>query len=221
MSVTEQERLAMARLLNIMEGHTPEPLQPSAHDHAEPVQLLGAGQVSTQDVAAMADVLRKLESAVSHTSAQLITESVHDSQLQEALQTTKYDSGVKIGIYKIQVALDESRLAGRQYYSVVNAATGETLAHELSLYEAAHALVRMLNQGMYFNSQPVRQLMEAEAAYTSHRIDAIRYNRMARRAIQEGNQSRAEIMEDRKQVSMDKMSEAKRKVKRMCGGTSS
>jgi len=218
MTVSPQEREAMARLLEIMNG-TPSRTTSSSPTPAltanEPVVLAGPGQVTSRDVAAMADVLRRLESAVNNTSAEMVSESQEDPFLREALATTSTEDGVKIGIYKIQQHLDENRLAGRQYYNVINQVSGHVVAAELSLYEAAHGLVRMLNNGLYFNSASVRSLIEAEAAYTSHKIDALRYHRMMRRCLREGNSSKAQLMETRKQNSMDKAMMAKSAVKKI------
>lgn len=217
MTVSPQEREAMARLMSIMNGDVPAASSTSASQLSEhqPVELAGPGAVSRRDVQAMADVLRKLESAVTDASSQMVTESQTDPYLKEALETTSVSDGVKIGIYKIQQQLDENRVAGQQYYNVINQASGHIVAAELSLYEAAHGLVRMLNNGLYFNSEPVRRLMAAEAAYTSHKIDAVRYHRMARKATRDTNTSRAQLMETRKQDSMDKAMQAKSLIKKI------
>lgn len=219
MTVSPQEREAMSRLLEIMNGNQPggsaQPSHSTALTESDPVVLAGPGQVTSRDVAAMADVLRLLENAVNNTSTEMVSESQEDSFLKEALETTTTSDGVKIGIYKIQQQLDENRVAGRQYYNVINQVSGHVVATELSLYEAAHGLVRMLNHGLYFNSQSVRGLMEAEAAYTSHKIDAVRYHRMMKRSQREGNSSKAQLMETRKQSSMDKAMIAKSTVKKI------
>jgi hypothetical protein len=217
MTVSAEERAAMARLMAIMNGESPAAASRMVSESrsSEPVQLLGAGQVSQRDVNAMADVLRKLESAVNNTSNHMLAESHSDPQLREALQTSSVKDGVKIGIYRIQQQLDESRVAGKQYYNVINSITGDTVAAELSLYEAAHGLVRLLNNGRFFNSDEVRKLMEAESAYTSHKIDAVRFHRMARKAERAGLNDKAELMEVRKQASLDKAMTAKSMVKKI------
>ena len=215
MTVNAQERQAMARLLQIMNGNT-APVStgaPLTETVQEPLILPGAGQITNQDIAAMADVMRKLESAVNSASTNMINSSLTDNHLQEALITKPTKSGVKIGIYKIDQSLDEGRVAGKQYYNVVNSTNGTMVAHELSLYEAAHALVRFLNNGKYFNNVEVRQLLEAEASYTSHKIDAVRYHRMMLKAQKSGDMSKSQLMETRKQASLDRAMEAKRQVK--------
>lgn len=205
----------MARLMQIMNGDA----APAAHTQRlqetvqEPLILPGAGQITNQDISAMADVMRRLESAVNNASGHMINSNVTDSQLQEALITKPTQSGVKIGIYKIDQSLDEGRVAGKQSFNVVNSTTGTMVAHELSLYEAAHALVRYLNNGKYFNSVEVRQLLEAEASYTSHKIDAVRYHRAMLKAQKLGDITKSQLMETRKQSSMDRAMEAKRTVK--------
>lgn len=212
--VSPQERDAMARLMLIMQGQTPDiPARKLQESVQEPLILAGLGQVTNRDIAAMADVMKKLENAVNQTSNNMIHESVMDAQLQEALITNTTKTGVRIGLYKIDQNLDESRIAGKQYYNVVNSTTGTTVAHELSLYEAAHALVRFLNNGKFFNSTEVRQLLEAEASYTSHKIDAVRYHRMMLKCQKLGDTNKAQLMETRKHSSLDRAMESKRKVK--------
>lgn len=217
MTVSAQDRAAMARLLQIMNGEKPQPISESQSVYTQdsPVELAGAGQVTARDVQAMADVLRRLDSAVNSAHVQMVQESVSDNKLKEALMTEPVPQGVKIGVYQIQQHTDPTRVAGAQYYSVVNKHTGETLAHELSLYEAAHGLVRMLNQGKFFNSACVRDLLEAEAAYTSQRIDAVRYHRMLKSAERKGDGHKAQLMETRKQASMDRAMQAKAKVRKI------
>jgi len=215
MTVSAQDRAAMARLIAIMQGETPPPAAVESNSLPLVEHAVSPRGVSTAEVNAMADLLRKLDSAVKHTTQQMVMESVNDSSVREALNTTATSDGVKIGIYRIQQQLDEQRVAGKQFYNVINQVTGDVVANELSLFEAAHSLVRMLNNGLYFNSEPVRKLMEAEAAYTSHKIDAVRYHRMMRRCLREGNNSKAQLMETRKQNSMDKAMMAKSAVKKI------
>jgi hypothetical protein len=217
MVVNETDRLAMAHLIDIMNGKiTPAPRQPlAAHTHEMPVQLGGAGQVTNQDIQAMASVLQKFNQAVEQTHVQLLYESKHDAHVAEALVTEKQNDSVKIGHYKIAVHMDEQRVAGKQYYDVVHGVTGEKLASELSLYEAAHGLVKLLNSGKYVNHTQVRDLLEAEAAYTSHRIDAIHYHKLVKRASTQMQLSKVDVFEARKAASMDKAAHAKIKVKRI------
>lgn len=215
MIVSAQERDAMARLMQIMNGDVPQSTN-QAHlreAHQEPVVLAGAGAITSQDISAMADVMRKFQAAVDNTSTHLINRSVHDSVLQEALVTTSVPQGVAIGYYKIEQKLDESRIAGKQYYNVINNSDNTLVAHELSLYEAAHALVKMLNAGKYFNSRQVLELLEAENSYTSHKIDAVRYHKLMIRANKNQDIVKSQLMETRKQASMDRAMAAKNKIK--------
>lgn len=216
MTVTDSERLAMARLLSIMNGETLVTQQLNENTHSsQPVELAGAGQVSSRDIQAMAHVLEKFNQAVNQTHRELMQESVHDSHMAEALVTQRHSDNVSIGPYKISVRLDETRVAGKQYYDVIHTATGEKLAHELSLYEAAHGLVKLLNSGKYINHPQVRALLEAEATYTSHRIDAIRYHKMIQVAHKHNQVSKLEIYEARKAASMDRAAQSKAQVKKL------
>jgi hypothetical protein len=216
MTVTDSERQAMARLLSIMNGEAPakSPISEGA-SVAAPVELAGAGQVTSRDIQAMAHVLQKFNQAVNQTHRELMQESVHDAHTAEALVTERHADNVRIGPYKISVRMDETRVAGKQFYDVIHSATGDKLAHELSLYEAAHGLVKLLNSGKYINHPEVRELLEAEASYTGHRIDAIRYHRMIQTAHKQNNLSKLEVYEVRKAASMDRAAQAKAKVKKL------
>ena len=176
--VTPEEKANMMRLLQIMEGQTPTASSARAVNTTAsdtPVELAGPGQPSSRDIAAMADVLRKLNTV----TTQVLAESHSDPQLKEALETMPTPQGVRIGAWQIQENSDSERLVNKHNWSVINKYTNDVIAHELGLYEAALALVKMLNKGMYVNSQPVRELLEAEAAYTSHKMDALRFRKLA------------------------------------------
>lgn len=216
MTVTDSERLAMARLLSIMNGETAAPTTLQAHSTTnQPVELAGAGQVSSRDIQAMANVLEKFNQAVNQTHRELMQESVHDAHTAEALITERDAHNVRIGPYKISVRMDEHRVAGKQYYDVIHSATGDKLAHELSLYEAAHGLVKLLNSGKYINHPEVRELLEAEATYTGHRIDAIRYHKMIHVAEKQNQIHKVSIYEARKAASMDRAAQSKARVKKL------
>ena len=218
MTVSHADRVAMARLLQIMNGESPPSVQSPHHQISESHRLdplPGAGQVTSADVKAMHDVLSKLNQVVNQTHDSLITESAHDAHTAEALITERHPESVRIGSYKIAVRTDESRMAGKQYYDVIHSVTGEKLAHELTLYEAAHGLVRMLNKGQFVNSKCVRELLETEAAYTSHRIDAIRYHGMIKKCMREGADHKLPLYEARKEASLDRAAQAKVKIKQI------
>lgn len=216
MTVTDSDRVAMARLLEIMNGKTPsQPALQESVSSGQPVELAGAGQVSSRDIQAMANVLDKFNQAVNQTHKDLIRESAHDAHVAEALVTERDLDDVRIGPYKIQVRMDEQRVAGKQYYDVIHSQTGDKLAHELSLYEAAHGLVRLLNSGKYVNHPQVRELLEAESAYTGHRIDAIRYHKMVHTATRQNQHTKLQVYEARKQDHMDRAAHAKAKVKKL------
>lgn len=218
MTVTPEEKAAMARFMSILNGDVSD-TQPLTETHSSqrstPVELAGAGQVTSADVRAMADVLTRLNSAISAVSNEMVVESAADPAVAEALVTEQTHTGVKIGRYEIRVNLDETRLVNKQNYSVVNKLTGETLAHELGLYEAAHGLVRLLNSGHYINSSTVRELLEAENSYTSHKIDALRFRRRAKKSQNEGNTHAFSLYEARRVDSMDKSMSAKARVKKI------
>jgi hypothetical protein len=215
--VTPEEKANMMRLLQIMEGQTPTPMSTTRSNTTSPsapVELAGPGVPTRQDISAMADVLRRLNTV----TTQVLAESHSDPQLKEALETMPTPQGVRIGAWQIQENTDSDRLVNKHNWSVINKYSNDVIAHELGLYEAALALVKMLNKGMYINSQPVRELLEAEAAYTSHKMDALRFRKLAHKANKSGNPVNMDLYEARQQSSMDKAMAAKAKIRKAMGG---
>jgi len=215
-AVTPEEREAMLRLRNIMEGvHNPEPAKPNSNLSRE-VELAGPGQVTNADIHAMSDVLSKLNSITNHVVDDMITESVAHPQISEALHTQKLSNGIKVGRYQILVKEDAQRLAGKQFYSIYNSLTNDTIADDISLYETALAVVRLLNKGKFANSAEVRQLFENDDAYTSHKVDAINFKRRLKTVKDVAKQ---DIYESRLQASMDRCMAAKKLIKTLANAT--
>ena len=212
MAITPEERDAMLRLRSIMEGSVPEPTHHAGRTLKESsaVELAGPGQVTSADVDAMASVLTRLNSLSNHVVDDMITESVQNSSTTEALVTERIQHGVKVGRYQILVKEDSSRTAGKQFYSIYNSLTNDTIADDISLYETALAVVRLLNAGKFANDVAIRKLFEQDDAYTSHRVDAITYKR--RIATTQDSDKRG-IYESRLQSSMDRCMAAKKIIK--------
>lgn len=221
MAVSTEDKDAMARLLQIMEGNVPSPIALTENKNnfatggGDEVILAGPGQTTQRDIQAMAEVIKKLNNAIGDVTKTMVQESQYDKNLKEALETTVTSNGIKIGMYQIIHNQDTSRAVNKQNFSVVNKLTGETIAHELGLYEAAHGLVKLLNSGNFINSAPVRELLESEASYTSHKLDAIRYKRAMKKALSEKNMIRYNLYEDRCQSSMDRAMSSKSIIKKI------
>lgn len=209
-AVTPEEREAMLRLKNIMEGvHTPPPTRKSSQNIAD-VELAGPGQVTSADISAMSDVLSKLNSISNHVVDEMITESVTQPVISQALQTQRIQNGIKVGRYQILVKEDAQRLAGKQFYSIYNSLTNDTVADDITLYETAITVVRLLNNGKFANSPEVRKLFEQDDAYTSHKVDAINFKRRLKTVKDVAKQ---DIYESRLQASMDRCMTAKKMIK--------
>jgi hypothetical protein len=173
--------------------------------------LVGPGQVSAKSIDAMAQIMGKLNNVTS----QVMTESKFDPQLSEAMQTRKNNTGVKIGSYQISIMTDDTRIAGKQYYSIYHSQSGDVIADDLSLYEVALSVVKQLNNGKYVNSSSIRSLFEADDRYTSHRTDAIRFKRRATSAEKTGDHNKSGVFESRYQSSVNSVMQAKRDIKRL------
>jgi len=218
MTISQSDTQEMARILAAMNG-TAMP-QRSAQPNtqaAETVELAGPGVPTSKDIAAMAQVLQKLNEVTGSVAKEMVAESQHDRFMMDAVSTSRTTSGVKVGGYKIDIKTDDSRLAGKQYYQISNAKTGDVIASDLSLYETALGVVRLLNEGSYANTPAVRELFSLDDSYTSHRLDALMYKRRILTAGRLNESRNIDIYQSRYQASLDRCMQAKAHIKKLVG----
>jgi hypothetical protein len=210
--VSPQDRQAMTDILNLLNGNQDRTsLGPSTRlQESNEVELAGAGQITQRDISAMAGVLERLNNVSNSVVDTLLTESVDSPIAHEALNIERMPNGVKVGRYKISIREDDTRLAGKQFYSIYNSLTKELIADDLSLYETAITVVRMLNNGKFVNSPEVRKLFDHDDLYTSHKVDALLYKS---RYAKTKDISKRDIYESRYQASLDRCMSAKKIIK--------
>lgn len=212
MTVSQQDKDEMAKILARLEGKS-VPLDSVSHAAPEnPVEILGPGQISQRDIDAMSKVLQSLNRISSDTVSEMITESRNNIELKEAIVTHKTSAGVKIGHYEILVLEDNKRASGKQYYRIINSETYSVIADDISLYETARTVVKHLNSGKFANNIEVRKLFEQDAAYSAHKIDAIRYKKLLKTAA---DSFKRDLYESRYEASVDRCMLAKNNIKKM------
>jgi len=212
MSVSQQDRDAMKRILGALNGDLTyeEPL--NLHEsQTSQVELAGLGQVTQKDITAMADVLKKLN----NVTAQVVTESKFNPQLAEAVNTSKVEDGVKVGNYQIMIKEDAKRMAGKQYYSIYHSQTHDVIADDITLYETALSVVKLLNSGKFANSPIVRKLFEADDRYTANKTDAMRFKSLSKSAQNKMDFNKSDLYESRYQSSVNNAMAAKRDIKKI------
>ena len=192
--VDPKETEAMARLLQIMNGSSPEQeiVTESANSFSAPVS------VDPKD-----DMKRIIESfnrgigSVAETLAEPVTRMAQEAEvsrpLREAMVTRKTPQGVKIGSWEIKVYEDQ----GIKTYDVMNSVTNQAIANDLSLYESALCLAKLLNNGVGINNPKVREVLELEEKYAHHRQEAAMFKARATSRLKLGESERAAIAEDR------------------------
>lgn len=215
MGVSIEDRNEMARILQMMSGSANNKTVKSQEiksGSCVPVELAGPGQITRAEVDAMSSVLNKLNSISNKVVDEILTESKESPRAAEAISTERLKNGVKVGRYHILEKEDQKRLAGKKFYSIYNGLTNDTIADDISLYETALMVVRMLNSGKFVNSVDVRRAFENDDAYTSHRVDALLYKRKMRNAT---DSSKRSLYESRYQASIDRCISAKKNIREL------
>jgi hypothetical protein len=205
MTVSEQERNYMQNLLDIIDGKSPTSATSSPKTLSKPlnesVQLAGPGQVTSADVQAMHNVLSKLE----HITDDLVQDPEPNQEFRQALQEQRNTRGISVGSWQIAVHEDAARLAGKQYYSIHHTQTQQVIANDISLYETALGVARLLNKG------EIRELFEQDDTYTSHKIDAHRFRIRSRKTR---DQHQRQLYETRMQASSDRAQQIREQLKK-------
>jgi hypothetical protein len=171
MTVSRDEVNQMAsfmRALNTPEtfeaDYQPTPLAESIHrPRSSPTVIPGVQE--------MKDILTRFHAAADGAVQRATTEAASNAVLREALITERTPHGTRIGGWEIQMRQDGKR----KFYDVVTGDGTNCIASDLTLYEAAHGLVRILNNGGRLNSQDAINLLRAEQDYTCALNDAVLY----------------------------------------------
>ena len=209
-AVTDAEREAMARMLAIMNGEAPPPPSNGAQIVTESLSIEGGpGSPSQAEISAMANVLKTLNKVTN----EVILESSADEKL--SARTRRDDSSVSVGEYTIEIHLSEKRLAGKQYYSIEHSVTGIKIANDITLYEVALAVVKMLNNNSFVNDSRVRRLFELDDRYTSCKIDAMSSRQAQRKAELRGDALKEDIYATKFQKALDTAGGIKRDIKKL------
>lgn len=211
MAVTPEEKEAMARMLAIMNGQAPEPTSNTSRSSiSQPMDDTSVPGVPSQaSINAMANVLESLNKV----TQQVIYENSSDSESKIDINTARTDTGVKVGEYQISIMTNETRLAGKQYYQISHGKTGTVIANDISLYEVAAAVSKLLNNARYVNNSYVRRLFELDDRYTSHRINALNARRQQRLAEQRGDDMRTDICTNKYEHALEQAVQVKREIK--------
>lgn len=161
-----------------------------------PRQFAGVPDAAGTDM--MRNLLAKMNSfegsnAVHKVSERLVESSKVNRPLREAMRTERTPRGARIGDWEIAVS-DE---LGRKTYDVAHAVTGQPIASDLTLYEAAQALVNALNEGATINQAAVQDILKLEEEYARSRADALHFRNTRKAAEVKGDDHRMEIAEAR------------------------
>lgn len=210
MTVSNEERLAMANILAIMNGQQPEtPVQKTSTTSSPLDDIGGPGAPSKASIDAMANVLESLN----RVTKQVVYESSQDADQRIDVDTVKTSTGVRMGEYQINIMTNEKRLAGKQYYQITHGKTGTVIANDISLYEVASAVAKLLNNARYVNNHYVRRLFELDDRYTGQRIEAINFRRQQRLAEQRRDSMKSDIFTNKYEKALENAVQVKRDIK--------
>jgi hypothetical protein len=150
-----------------------------------------------------------LNDGISQVSQHLREDARAMPELSRAMDTQRTSNGVRVGGW--QIVVEGEKTSGKKYH-VVSVHSGQQIAKDLYLYEAAEALVNYLNNGTMINNMKVQSILRLEMEYAKHVEDAIQYKHACSRAIDRGDDDKLEISKVRFNEAKTKAVAAKRKL---------
>lgn len=207
MAVSVQEIEEMARIRRILSGEYSDDMEQVAHTYVteqgnngntplmeEAQRELGTSSDGTSD---MKEILRRFQQGASMSVARISESEDTSHDFHTALATERTKDGVKVGSWEIKVYEDQ----GNKTYDISNVATGEPIARDLTLYESALSITKMLNKNMGINHRQVMEVLTLEDNYARARTEAALFKRKSRRMNEAHNQFEACVADDRYQES--------------------
>lgn len=195
MAVDPREVEEMARIRRILNGEYQEEVTEVALNHINESHDMGDIDATHDPIKHMKAILQRFNQGAS-SSVQRIQESNDaDRGFEAALKTEKTKTGVKVGSWEIKVYEDQ----GNKTYDVCHVQTNEPIARDLTLYETALSITKLLNKHVSINSPQVREVLELEESYSRARTDAALFKRKTRRMNESDNQFEAHVADDRYQ----------------------
>jgi hypothetical protein len=158
--------------------------------------------VTADGTAEMKDVLTRFYAA---TDSAIRESASGDAELREAMMTERTTHGSRIGGWEIEMRVEGKR----KFYDVIQSGGATRIAADLTLYEAAHGLVRILNEGGRINSPQAINLLRAEQDYASALNDAVLYKHYL---VKHPNDRRSRIFEARYSAATHRAVNARDKV---------
>ena len=201
----------MMRLIQAMnEGVSLDELPPPpAPTLPQQVERMGGSHVDPA-VNAMQNILDMFKTSGDPASA-MAERSLRDPRLAEAMVTETTDNGVRVGSWEISI----TEANGLKFYSVSNIHTGEPIASDLTLYDAAKGIASALNEGMTINTPTIRKLLNAEGAYSRARQNAAEFRQSMQIAESRGDRQKRAIAEDRFNEALARAKEARATLTRL------
>lgn len=204
MAVTIHEIEEMARIRRILNGEYSNEMESVAHsvitEHQtsygdetyinDNVRELGTVSDSAGD---MKEILRRFNQGASMSVARLSENEDTDRDFHTALVTEKTKDGVQMGSWEIKVYEDDNN----KTYDICNVTTSEAIARDLTLYESALAITKMLNKNMGINHRQIMEVLTLEDNYARARTEAALFKRKSRRMNESQNQLEACVADDR------------------------
>lgn len=134
----------------------------------------------SSDIAAMADVMRKLQAASNTVVTKVVTESKTNPELNAAVNTTRHATGVTVSRYDIRTEKKTVQEGlSKTFYYIVDNTTGDTVHSDLGLFESAMGVVK---HTLYTqDASKVQRILDLDQEYVGAMMETYGYKRRINR----------------------------------------
>ena len=192
MAVDPREVAEMARIRRIMNGDFSNEVEEAAKSvvYESHQNQIGESSDPTTD---MKEIMRRLNQGVTNSVERIVENDNTDLKFASALVTEKTDRGVKVGSWEIKMYEEN----GQKTYDVCHVQTEEPIARDLTLYESALTISKLLNAHVSINSHQIRNVLALEDEFAKTRNEAATFKRKMRRMTESNNLFEAHVAEAR------------------------
>ena len=193
---TPEETRAMQKIMDKLNGAQSGTVKRTSQETSDTV----TGNVSP-DAQEMYNILHKLQNATESSAKQLVRETV------ETVAPVQENS---FGVGGLNVVLNKTTVSGykKTFYTITE--NGETIHHDLALFESAMAIIKnMLDKN---DSNRTSRIVELDDRYSNCLYEAASYKQRAK-TLTEG--VKQDVYLAKHQVAADKMKQIKSHIKKM------
>ncbi|MEM5877774.1 MAG: hypothetical protein QXF12_02720 [Candidatus Aenigmatarchaeota archaeon] len=190
--------------MNIIKNENEDPLSKTHFRY-------GMDNVDHREKEIMKKILEKFYYSAEKAAKDLVENSKNNEYMKDLLNSEK-DTFKINDRYEIKVRFSQTLGEKKNFYDIYDCVTKNYLSKDLFLFEAAEAIVKLLNRGENILGEKIRKVIFYEQKYTKHRQDAAIYKKRMKESLKKSKLKEYNLYEIKYNNSKEEALKAKKKI---------